>query len=698
MFTTRHSRVAGLGNPAGSNRAANLLFAIRTIQDRTGKDLGATFLSGTTISNSLTELYLLFKYLRPQALAKQDINCFDAWAAVFAQKSTDYEFSVTNQIIQKERFRYFIKVPELAMFYNEITDYRTADSIGVDRPDVKQEFVNLPMSGDQMEYMSRLVAFAAGGPAELIGRAELNDGEETARMLLTTNYANKMSLDMRIIDDTLYDDDPINKATACAGKIAELYNKYDEQKGTQFVFSDLSVYKPDSWNIYSEIKRKLVEDHALPENEIKFIQDAANEKQRDKLIADVNAGKVRVVFGSTQKWGTGVNAQKRVVGSHNLDCPWTPKDLKQRRGRSQRTGNYVAKNFANNTVMEYIYAKERSLDSYKFGILMNKQLFIDQIKSGTLGVRRIDEGAMSEDGSISYAEMAAITSGNTDLLDLAKLDKKIASLESERSAFIRSKGEARYQLDSSVTKLNNHTTLLENFKSDKTLRDALNMKDTEGNMVNNPISVDGALNSTPKAIAMRLHELEAVSRTQGGYEHIGTLGGFNLYVKTETYEINKELSYSNSFSIGHGKVKYNHNNGKMPVDDTLALTSFARALDKIEGLIDKSEKAVTEAKDEIPLFQKIIDNPFSKEVELQAMRVERDTLDRKIQLDLKPVREEMARRDAEGPDSQGHYDKMKDKLKESYIEKYGGDDQTRRHLDSRVVIGGIPKAGTGFKM
>ena len=144
MFNTRHDRVAGLGNSEGSQRALNLLYAIRTIQERTGKDLGATFLSGTTISNSLTELYLLFKYLRPNELERQDIRCFDAWAAIFAKKTTDFEFNVTNHIVQKERFRYFIKVPELAAFYNEITDYRTAEDVGVDRPHKNEILHNIP--------------------------------------------------------------------------------------------------------------------------------------------------------------------------------------------------------------------------------------------------------------------------------------------------------------------------------------------------------------------------------------------------------------------------------------------------------------------------------------------------------------------------------------------------------------------------
>ena len=138
-FNTRHDRVAGLGNSEGSQKALNMLFAIRTIQERTGKDLGATFLSGTTISNSLTELYLLFKYLRPKELERQDIRCFDAWAAIFAKKTTDFEFNVTNNVVQKERFRYFIKVPELAAFYNEITDYRTAEDVGVDRPQQERD-------------------------------------------------------------------------------------------------------------------------------------------------------------------------------------------------------------------------------------------------------------------------------------------------------------------------------------------------------------------------------------------------------------------------------------------------------------------------------------------------------------------------------------------------------------------------------
>ena len=320
-FNTRHDRVAGLGNSEGSQKALNLLFAIRTIQERTGKDLGATFLSGTTISNSLTELYLLFKYLRPKELERQDIRCFDAWAAIFAKKTTDFEFNVTNNIVQKERFRYFIKVPELAAFYNEITDYRTAEDVGVDRPHKNEILHNIPPTPDQEHFIKQLMEFAKTGDATLLGRGKLSETEEKAKMLIATDYARKMALDMRMIDPA-YEDHPDNKASHCARMIAEYYRRYDAQKGTQFVFSDLGTYQSGQWSVYTEIKRKLVEDHGIPAHEIRFIQECKSEKSRKAVIEAMNEGYVRVLFGSTSMLGTGVNAQRRAVAIHHLDTPW----------------------------------------------------------------------------------------------------------------------------------------------------------------------------------------------------------------------------------------------------------------------------------------------------------------------------------------------------------------------------------------
>ena len=489
-FNTRHDRVAGLGNSEGSQKALNMLFAIRTIQERTGRDLGATFLSGTTISNSLTELYLLFKYLRPKELERQDIRCFDAWAAIFAKKTTDFEFNVTNNVVQKERFRYFIKVPELAAFYNEITDYRTAEDVGVDRPHKNEILHHIPPTPDQEYFIKQLMEFAKTGDATLLGRLPLSETEEKAKMLIATDYARKMALDMRMIDPH-YEDHPDNKASHCAKMIAEYYQKYDAQKGTQFVFSDLGTYQPgDGWNVYSEIKRKLTEDYGIPPGEVRFIQECKTDKARKAVIDAMNAGTVRVLFGSTSMLGTGVNAQKRCVAIHHLDTPWRPSDLQQRDGRGVRAGNEIAKHFAGNNVDVIIYAVEKSLDSYKFNLLHCKQTFISQLKSGAMGARTIDEGAMDEKSGMNFSEYMALLSGNTDLLDKAKLEKRIASLEGERKSFNKGRRDSEFKLESKTGELRNNTAMVNAMTEDWNRFLSVVQTDKEGNRLNH-LRVDG---------------------------------------------------------------------------------------------------------------------------------------------------------------------------------------------------------------
>ena len=363
MFQTRHTRVAGIGNTQGSQRAMNLLFAIRDIQYRTGRDLGATFLSGTVVVNALTELYVMFKYLRPQELRSQRISCFDAWAAIFTQKTTDYELGVTGTVKRKERFRTYIKVPELAMFLREITDYRTADMINLDVPEKNVRFFSNPPTIEQEEMIGRLMAFASSGKWEDLGLdIPEPDNLDKAKMLVATNVARKMSLDMRLLGDKFRDDEN-NKASICARTIYDYYVRSNANRGTQFVFSDLSTYKPGEWNIYSDIKDKLVR-LGIPADEIRFIQCAQTERARKRLFDDMNAGRVRVLFGSTTMLGTGVNAQQRAVAVHHLEIPWRPADMEQRNGRAVRKGNTV-KFWGDNTVDVVIYGTEKTLDAYK---------------------------------------------------------------------------------------------------------------------------------------------------------------------------------------------------------------------------------------------------------------------------------------------------------------------------------------------
>ena len=634
MFNTRHDRVAGLGNSEGSQKALNMLFAIRTIQERTGRDLGATFLSGTTISNSLTELYLLFKYLRPKELERQDIRCFDAWAAIFAKKTTDFEFNVTNNIVQKERFRYFIKVPELAAFYNEITDYRTAEAVGVDRPQKNEILHNIPPTPEQEDFIQKLMEFAKTGDATILGRLPLSETEEKAKMLIATDYARKMALDMRMIDPTC-EDHPDNKASHCAKMIADYYHHYDGHKGTQFVFSDLGTYRPGEWNVYSEIKRKLIEDYGIPSSEIRFIQECKNERARKAVIAAMNEGSVRVLFGSTSMLGTGVNAQKRCVAIHHLDTPWRPSDLAQRDGRGVRAGNEIAKLYADNKVDVIIYAVEKSLDSYKFNLLHCKQTFISQLKSGALGARTIDEGAMDEKSGMNFSEYMAILSGNTDLLDKAKLEKKVASLEGERKSFNRGKRDSELKLKSKSEELDGNRTILKGMTADYDKFMSQAKKDMDGNILN-LITLNGLESNNLEVIGKQLQRMAKTERTDGEYKEIGAIYGFPIKVVSET-NFESGLPFVDNRFVVEGHYKYQYNNGHLAKSDPIAAANnFVNALQKIQGYIEQYDSRCKALEKEIPQLEEIAGKTWKKEDELKGLKAELAALDRKIQLELAP--------------------------------------------------------------
>ena len=638
MFNTRHDRVAGLGNSEGSQKALNMLFAIRTIQERTGRDLGATFLSGTTISNSLTELYLLFKYLRPKELERQDIRCFDAWAAIFAKKTTDFEFNVTNNIVQKERFRYFIKVPELAAFYNEITDYRTAEAVGVDRPQKNEILHNIPPTPEQEDFIQKLMEFAKTGDATILGRLPLSETEEKAKMLIATDYARKMALDMRMIDPTC-EDHPDNKASHCAKMIADYYKRYDNHKGTQFVFSDLGTYRPGEFNVYSEIKRKLIEDYGIPSSEIRFIQECKNESARKAVIAAMNEGSVRVLFGSTSMLGTGVNAQKRCVAIHHLDTPWRPSDLAQRDGRGVRAGNEIAKLYADNKVDVIIYAVEKSLDSYKFNLLHCKQTFISQLKSGALGARTIDEGAMDEKSGMNFSEYMAILSGNTDLLDKAKLEKKVASLEGERKSFNKGKRDSETKLQSKTAELGNNKASLKGMTEDYGKFMGKARKDKDGNILN-LITLDGVESTNLEVIGKHLQMLAEKETTGGQYKRIGEIYGFPVKIVSKTSFENGLPFVDNRFFV-EGNYKYQYNYGHIAKSDPIAAANnFLNALQKIPSYIEQYDSRCKALEKEIPQLEEIAGKTWKKEEELKGLKAELAALDRKIQLELAPPQEQ----------------------------------------------------------
>ena len=681
LFTTRHDRVAGLGNTAGSQKALNMLFAIRTLQKRFNSDLQATFLSGTPISNSLTEMYLLFKYLRPKELERQNIRNFDSWAAVFAKKTTDYEFSVTNQIIAKERFRHFIKVPELAMFYNEIADYRTNKSINIDKPEMEETLVNIPCTDDQREFVKALIMYAKTGEGDYIGRDDLMPGgpADSARMLIATNYAKKMSTDMRLINEHVYDDHPGNKISVCCGKVAESYMKFNEQRGVQLIFCDLGVPDKTKWNVYYAIREKLVEEYGIPVAEIKFIHDY-NEKTRGKLFQQVNDGVVRILIGSTDKAGTGVNVQQRVVTIHDLDIPWKPAELEQRGGRGARQGNWLAKLEQDNIVYRYIYAVEQSLDTYKFTLLKNKQTFIAQMKKNELQVRSIDEGSFDEATGMNFAEYVAILSGDNTLLEKAKIDKKLALLENLRVVHYREQHNNKYLLEHKLSRLEEVKEVHASLVRDDEQYTRLLQRDETGNRIN-PIIIPAlqkelealqvqreaaALNKQIekdtrkllRSLKMKVEkddEKEVPSKIKedseliGEYiinlwktwkpklgessEVIGSVYGFNCCIERVTnstaevitsreYSGSNQVMFTNNLYAQHpnGGLKYKFNQG-IPNSTNVRLAGrlFLNAVERSGNLLNQYSEEKDRLVIDIKNLSALDIKPFSKENELEEL-------------------------------------------------------------------------------
>ena len=351
----------------------------------------------------------------------------------------------------------------------------------------------------------------------------------------------------------------------------------------------------------------------------------------------MNEGKIRALFGSTDMLGTGVNAQKRAVAVHHLDTPWRPSDLAQRDGRAVRKGNEIAKFFADNKVDVIIYAVEKSLDSYKFNLLYNKQLFIDQLKTNNLGKRTIDEGSMDEKSGMNFSEYVAILSGNTDLLEKAKLEKQVAGLESEKQAFNRSKFSSKYKMEDISATLESAKSRLERMTLDwENLQQRL-QKRKDGTILN-PVQLDGLLpNADVKQIGTKLNQIADKARTGGQYEEIGSLYGFTLLVKTEISEKEGVDIKVNRFLVqGEGNIKYTYNNGIIAKDPQTAAINFLNALEKLPCYIEQEQKKITELKKDLPVLQEMVIGTWTKESRLSEMKTELAAIDRKIQLSIAP--------------------------------------------------------------
>lgn len=420
---TKMRNVAGIAQTEAL-KSSDMFMKCQYLDELTGGK-GVVFATGTPVSNSMVELYTMQRYLQHHTLVEHNLQHFDAWASTFGETVTAIELAPEGTGYRlKTRFAKFYNLPELMQMFREVADIQTADMLNLPVPEVEYRVVSVKPSEMQRDMVAEL-----GERAERVRDGMVNATEDN--MLLITNDGRKLALDQRMMNELL-PDYPESKVNACVEEVYNFWEQGQEKRLTQLVFCDLSTPKTDgSFSVYNDVRDKLIAK-GIPPEEIAFIHDANTEVRKKELFSKVRRGAVRILMGSTFKMGAGTNVQDLIIASHDLDCPWRPRDLEQRAGRTVRQGN------KNPKVDIVRYVTEGTFDAYLYQIIENKQKFISQImtsKSPARSVEDIDEVALS------YAEIKALAVGNPYIKEKMDLDIQVSKLQLLKQSFLSQKYE-----------------------------------------------------------------------------------------------------------------------------------------------------------------------------------------------------------------------------------------------------------------
>ncbi|MCD8354384.1 MAG: SNF2-related protein, partial [Clostridiales bacterium] len=427
---TKMRNVAGLST-SESQRSSDMYMKCRYMDELTG-GRGIVFAIGTPVSNSMTELYTVMRYLQYNTLQQKGLTHFDCWASTFGETTTSIELDPQGTGYRaRTRFAKFFNLPELMNLFKEVADIKTSDQLNLPVPEAHFETVVVKPSDIQKEMVASLSERAAKIHARLVDPSEDN-------MLCITSDGRKIGLDQRLMNPLL-PDDPGSKLNACVNNVFHIWQEGKDDRLTQLLFCDMSTPKGDgSFNVYDDIKKKLVEQ-GVPTEEIAFIHDADSEAKKKALFSKVRTGQVRVLLGSTQKMGAGTNVQDRLVAVHHLDVGWRPADMTQRNGRIIRQGN------RNKRVQIFNYVTEGTFDAYLWQTLENKQKFISQIMTSKSPVRSCDD---VDEQVLSYAEVKALCAGDERIKEKMDLDIDVARLKVVRADFLSN----QYRLEDRLLK------------------------------------------------------------------------------------------------------------------------------------------------------------------------------------------------------------------------------------------------------
>lgn len=600
---TKMRNVGGIAQTE-AQKSSDLFMKCRYLDELTGGK-GVIFATGTSISNSMVELYTMQRYLQYGELEKRHLQQFDAWASTFGETVTAIELSPEGTGYRaKTRFAKFFNLPELMALFKEVADIQTSEMLNLPVPKANYHNVVIEPSEIQKELVKDL-----SERAEKIRNRMVDSSVDN--MLKITNDGRKLALDQRLTNDMLEDFEH-SKVATCADNIYSIWDKTSEDKSAQLVFCDLSTPHNDGkFNVYDDLKTKLI-DRGIPEEEIAFIHDANTDARKQELFNKVRRGQVRVLIGSTQKMGAGTNCQDRLIALHDLDCPWRPSDLIQRSGRIIRQGN------KNPEVDIYRYVTEGTFDAYLYQLVENKQRFISQIMTSKTPVRFAED---IDETALSYAEIKALAAGNPDIIEKTELDTQVAKLKLLKQNYLSEK----YALEDKVIKYYpNEIKRLENRIEDmKEDIEAFNNNNTPDNSFEK-MNIKGTDFTERKEAGEKIIEI-CKSMTNPEPLEIGEYKGFKIILSFDTMDRKFYASMKNNLS-------YKTELGSDPSGN---ITRIDNVLNGIETRLSNIENNLEDTKKNYESAKKEIEKPFPQEEELKTKSKRLDELNIKLNLNNK---------------------------------------------------------------
>ena len=601
---TKMRNVAGISQ-TDAQKSSDMFMKCRYMDELTG-GRGITFATGTPVSNSMTELYTIMRYLQYDTLMRMGMGHFDSWAATFGETVTAIELSPEGTGYRaKTRFARFFNLPELISIFKEAADIQTSDMLNLPVPEA--EFINevLKPSEEQQEMVS-----AFSERAESVRGGLVNPTEDN--MLKITNDGRKCALDQRLLNELLPDAEK-SKVNTCVENAFQVWEEGKADRTTQLIFCDLSTPKGDgTFNVYDDVRNKLTEK-GIPKEEIAFIHEYNTEAKKAELFAKVRAGQVRILMGSTPKLGAGTNVQDRLIALHHLDCPWKPSDLEQQEGRILRQGNQ------NDKVKIFRYVTENTFDAYMWQILENKQKFISQIMTSKSPVRACED---VDDTALSYAEIKALATGNPYIKEKMDLDVQVSKLK-----LLKANHTSQiYRLESDIAKnfpvqISALKERIAGMQVDSQVVKSVDLQDND----TFAMTVGNVLYEDKKEAGEALIAACAGLKTVSTGGKVGEYHGFTL---SASYNM-----FSNAFELTiKGKCSYKLEIGKDPVGN---MQRIHNTLSSIDRKLTESEQKLETVQQQLATAQEEVKKPFPKEAELNEKMERLSELNALLNMDEK---------------------------------------------------------------